>query len=232
MKKKTFAVFVALILVISAVIGGTLAWLQAESEEVVNTFTFGDINIDLNETDVDGEGGTKTNAYKLIPGELAVKDPKVTVEKGSEECYVFVKVTETNNTLGTGKVIEYTVDAANWKLVSEDKENNIYIYVYTNNTAAAAVVDASASAVVTKSVLAEILDSDNTKTGKHIEVNSALTKEDIEEMAASTDAETGAEIAAKYPEIRFDACAVQSDTISYAEAERIAIGLLNPTAGE
>jgi len=227
MKKKIFAVFVALILVISAVIGGTLAWLQAESEEVVNTFTFGDINIDLNETDVDGEGGTKTNAYKLIPGELAVKDPKVTVEKGSEKCYVFVKVTEDNNTLGAGKVIEYTVDAANWKLVVGTDN----IYVYTNGTEEAAVVNASDNAVVTASVLAEISNSNNEKTGKHIEVNSALTKEDIEEMAESTDTETGEKIAT-YPEIRFDACAVQSDTISYAEAERIAIGLLNPTAGE
>ena len=91
----------AVVLLFGAVVGGTVAWLQAKSDEVVNTFTFGDITIKLDETNTDGkdaEGNNSTeardtaNAYDLIPGEVNTKDPKVTVVSGSEKCYVFVKV--------------------------------------------------------------------------------------------------------------------------------------------
>ena len=80
---------VALTLIIGGIIGGSVAWLTATSQEVVNTFTVGDINIDLSESeDLD---------LKMVPGNSIKKDPKVTVKAGSEACYLFVKVTESNN---------------------------------------------------------------------------------------------------------------------------------------
>lgn len=84
MKKKATIAVVALALVLCFAIGGTLAWLVDKSDAVVNTFTYGDINIDLSESTGD--------EYKMIPGNDITKDPKVTVEANSEACWLFVKV--------------------------------------------------------------------------------------------------------------------------------------------
>ena len=88
MKKKIAISIVAVALVLCCAIGGTLAWLTDKTGPVVNTFTVGDINIDLAET---------TSDYKMVPGNTIAKDPKVTVEAGSEACWLFVKVTKSGN---------------------------------------------------------------------------------------------------------------------------------------
>lgn len=84
---RAFVALLALVLVIGCVAGGTVAWLVAKTGPVVNTFTYGDINITLAETT--GEN------YKIIPGTDITKDPKVTVKANSEACWLFVKVEET-----------------------------------------------------------------------------------------------------------------------------------------
>ena len=84
---RAFIALLALVLVIGCVAGGTVAWLVAKTEPVVNTFTYGNINIALTETT-----GT---SYKIIPGTNIAKDPKVTVAADSEACWLFVKVEET-----------------------------------------------------------------------------------------------------------------------------------------
>lgn len=84
---RAFVALLALVLVIGCVAGGTVAWLVATTDTVTNTFTYGDINIELTET-------TGTD-YKIIPGVDIEKDPKVTVEANSEACWLFVKVEET-----------------------------------------------------------------------------------------------------------------------------------------
>ena len=83
---KLVVAMLAVTLLIGCAIGGTVAWLTAKTDPVVNTFTYGDINIELAET-------TGTN-YKIIPGVDITKDPKVTVEANSEACWLFVKVEE------------------------------------------------------------------------------------------------------------------------------------------
>ena len=83
---KTVAILLALVLAIGCAVGGTLAWLISKTAPVVNTFTYGDINIDLAET-------TGTD-YKITPGVNISKDPKVTVKANSEACWLFVKVEE------------------------------------------------------------------------------------------------------------------------------------------
>ena len=83
---KAFAAVLALVLVLGCALGGTVAWLVAKSDPVVNTFTYGDININLEET--------TGSSYKIIPGVDIAKDPKVTVEADSEACWLFVKVDE------------------------------------------------------------------------------------------------------------------------------------------
>lgn len=78
---------------------GTLAYLT-DSENVVNTFTVGNVDIKLDETDVDetgtpieGNDRVMENEYHLVPGGKYVKDPTVTVIKGSEESYIRMLVT-------------------------------------------------------------------------------------------------------------------------------------------
>ena len=88
MKKKTLALVLALTLLVTGVVGGTLAWLTDQTAEVKNTFTVGDINIGLTETTAD---------YKMVPGNTIAKDPTVTVKANSEACWLFVKVTESAN---------------------------------------------------------------------------------------------------------------------------------------
>ena len=85
---RTFIAMLALVLVIGCAVGGTIAWLTAQTDPVVNTFTYGDINITLEETKPDNKQA------KIIPGVDIAKDPKVTVKKDSEACWLFVKVEE------------------------------------------------------------------------------------------------------------------------------------------
>lgn len=107
-RTRNVLLIVSMMLVVAmASIGGTLAWLTAESGAVVNTFTAGDINITLQEHDYDPATNTidtsasastvMTNTdYKVVPGVAMPKDPYVTVKAGSEACWLFVKVVEEN----------------------------------------------------------------------------------------------------------------------------------------
>lgn len=85
---RAFVTLLALVLVFGCAVGGTFAWLTAESGPVENTFTYGDINIELKEE--------KGSSFKIIPGVDIEKDPKVTVKAGSEACWLFVEVKEEN----------------------------------------------------------------------------------------------------------------------------------------
>jgi predicted ribosomally synthesized peptide with SipW-like signal peptide len=91
MKKKTFVMLLALVLVFGIAVGGTLALLTAKTEEVKNTFTPSTINIKLEET----KPTDKT--AKMLPGATIEKDPKATVLTGSEDCWLFVEVTKSAN---------------------------------------------------------------------------------------------------------------------------------------
>ena len=89
MKKKLTVSLAVLALVACMAAGATLAWLTAKTSSVTNTFTYGDINIELKETT--GE------SYKMVPGNTIAKDPKVTVKANSEACWLFVKVEKSGN---------------------------------------------------------------------------------------------------------------------------------------
>ena len=87
--KKALFIMLSAALIVCATVAGTLAWLTDKTEPVVNTFTVGDINIELKETT--GE------TYKMVPGIELEKDPTVTVKAGSEACWLFVKVVKSGN---------------------------------------------------------------------------------------------------------------------------------------
>ena len=100
LRNRRIAMTVALVLVVAlASIGGTIAWLTATTGSVTNTFTVGDINIELTETP-NADDPTDPDKLpdhweaKLVPGTTYDKDPKVTVKANSEKCWLFVEVTE------------------------------------------------------------------------------------------------------------------------------------------
>lgn len=113
MKKKSIAVVLALVLLVCCAVGGVLAWLTATSGPVVNTFTVGNVDITLAESE--------NLNLKMVPGQTIVKDPKVTVVGGSEACWLFVKVEESDN---LDSYIEYTVDSDVWTALPG--ENGVY----------------------------------------------------------------------------------------------------------
>lgn len=89
MKKKTMAMLISLVFILVCAVGGTLAWLTAQTDTVNNTFTGSDIGVELAEST-----GT---SYQMVPGHTISKDPKVTIKAGSEDCYLFVKVEKSSN---------------------------------------------------------------------------------------------------------------------------------------
>lgn len=88
MKKKTIALLMAVVMLFGVTVGGTLAWLKAETTEVKNTFTPSDIGLTLTETTTD---------YQMVPGNKIAKDPVVKVDADSEDCWLFVKIEKSSN---------------------------------------------------------------------------------------------------------------------------------------
>ena len=130
MKKKSLALVLALAMIVVCVVGGTLAWLTATTPEVKNTFTYGDINIKLEETGATvAADGSATKEFKMIPGYTITKDPKVTVLAGSEKCYLFVKVAESDN---FDDFMTYDM-AAGWTALTG--VNGVYYRVVETSTA-------------------------------------------------------------------------------------------------
>ena len=118
---RAFIALLALVLVIGCVAGGTVAWLVAKTEPVVNTFTYGNIDIALAEN--------TGKDYKIIPGTDITKDPKVTVKGGSEACWLFVKVEEVGaiSTITTDPV-HYGIDTGWAQLKDKDGKDISGVY--------------------------------------------------------------------------------------------------------
>ena len=158
---KSLALILTVVLILGGVVGGTLAWLIASPDPVVNTFTYGDINIDLDETDtkLDNDDDPDTNEYEMMPGQEIVKDPKVTVKTGSESNWLFVKLDKSNEAPAVfDDFMEYEM-AEGWtlldgtenvyfRLVKEDdvKENDLVFEVIKDN-------EVSVKETVTKEML-------------------------------------------------------------------------------
>ena len=140
MKKKILVtlsvVACALLLVVGSVVG-TLAYLTSKAT-VTNTFTVGKVAITLDETEVNTDGTAKNNPatraedgneYHLLPGQTYTKDPIVHVLKGSEECWVFVKVVNglsAIETTETGKTIAEQIVANGWTLYRQNGNESVY----------------------------------------------------------------------------------------------------------
>lgn len=119
-KTKILIVSIAILAVFFTAISGTIAWLTSKSETVTNTFTYGDINISISETDTKDDDKLNTNTYEMIPGNKITKDPLITVKENSENCYLFVKLDKTTN---FDEFMEFQV-LENWILL--EGTDNVY----------------------------------------------------------------------------------------------------------
>ena len=84
---------------VAAIVGGTvlatLAYLT-DTSEAVNTFTVGNVDIEVDEEKVNPDGTpteedddrVQENNYHLLPGQTYLKDPTMTVKAGGEDSYV------------------------------------------------------------------------------------------------------------------------------------------------
>lgn len=185
--KKMFIAMLALVLALGCAVGGTIAWLTAETDPVVNTFTYGDINIKLYEhaynaatntlnTDAEVKG---VDNYKIVPGKNLPKDPTVKVLANSEACWLFVKVEATGD-FANGKV-SYAIAAGTngWtKLTGVTGVDNVYYR--------------EVAAVTTDTTFNVLKDN-------KVTVSEALTKAEIKDATA--------------PKLTFTAYAVQRDGI-------------------
>lgn len=129
--KKVLVLSLCAVMLVTASVLGTMAYLTS-TDEVVNTFTVGNVAITLDETDVDNStpgdnDRDKANAYKLIPGHEYGKDPIVHVDTNSEDCVLFVKVANEITAIEDAeKSVASQMAANDWAVV--DANNGIYVY--------------------------------------------------------------------------------------------------------
>ncbi len=128
---KLVVAMLAVTLLIGCAIGGTVAWLTDKTDPVTNTFTYGDINIDLFEHNYVASSNTlganevkKVDDYKIIPGVNLPKDPTVRVKAGSEACWLFIKVEQTG-TFVQDKVT-YSVKTGEDGWTALDNQTGVY----------------------------------------------------------------------------------------------------------
>ena len=175
---KTFVAMLALVLVIGCAVGGTVAWLVSKTDPVVNTFTYGDINITLTET--------TGNDYKIIPGVNIDKDPKVTVKKDSEACWLFVKVEEK----GTFVANKVTYSIADGWMKGDGKDIPANVYYRKVNA-------------VTADTSFYVLKGNTEYPNGVVTVSEDLTKAEVNSITAENQ-----------PKLTFTAYAVQKDGIA------------------
>lgn len=93
-KKRLFSTILCVSLVLILGIGATLAWLTDTAGAVVNTFTVGDVNIEITEIGPEGQTPNDTGGfdYDMLPGDVEVKEPFITVQANSVDSFVFMSL--------------------------------------------------------------------------------------------------------------------------------------------
>jgi len=199
---RRFVLTMTLMLVAVVVsIGGTIAWLTDETPDVVNTFSPSNIDIWMTETvngqlqSTQNENTISKNDLKMVPGSVLDKDPKVWLEGGSEDCYVFLKVTEGIN---LENFISYDVNPANWK--EYHAADGVYYCEAKDITS-----DRGISVI---GYYAKENDPESFVKDK-VFVNTGVTKADMDGLHPQASEE-----ADRYPTLTFKAAAVQMANIA------------------
>lgn len=142
MKKKITAIFLCVALVAIAIVGASLAYFT-DSKSAENTFTMGNVQIKLDETNVNDPTGDRvtSNTYNAYPGAVVTKDP-IVHNTGKNAAYIRAKVEvkgwETNREKYPNYVagelkdsLKYLIDGLGegWSLVSATAANEDVTFV-------------------------------------------------------------------------------------------------------
>ena len=191
MNKRKILLLAALLSMVAILgVGGTLAYFTAD-DAATNTFTVGNVKIDLTEPEWDKQG--TEDAPEVYPGEALKKDP--TIENiGKNPCFVRVKV-EGLDCLGDSDEMlihvrtNYVKDdlGENWVLHTDG------YYYYTEVLA----VGASTSPVFDSIVIPTALTNGDGETEYDIDVTAyAVQAQGAKPSFSAVEAMTVAEIAA------------------------------------
>ncbi len=210
-KIRLFLMLTALAILMCGIISGTVAWLVSETDPVKNTFTYGDINIVLDETKVNLDGTSvdenqdeiadrtaSGNKYQIIPGSSITKDPMVTVKAGSENAWLFVKLEKSAN---FDTFMDYTV------ILEDDPDTTDVVEGWTALEGADGVYYKSVDKSDKEQKFYVI--AENTVT-----VKDSVTKGMLNALSMNEDGT--AKDPAEYPTLTITAYAVQRDNIPTA----------------
>ena len=190
---RTFLTIVAVAAMICGAVGGTLAYLSDKTDLVKNTFTYGQIDITLDETiTIDGDQNPLTNSYAMVLGEVINKDPVVVVKAESENAYLFVKIEKSGgniayngNTLGFDDFVTFEMGDG-WSELS------------------------GVDGVWYRSVAKSTTDTEfDVIKDKKVYLNTNLTEDILRELKAAGES--------YYPVLKITAYAIQSDNIASVE---------------
>ena len=188
--KKGLILVLAMVMVVCISISATLAYLFVDTTPVENTFEYGDINITLDES--------KDLDLKMIPGKDITKDPKVTVLKNSEACWLFVMIEKSTN---FDNFMEYTV-ATGW---TQGDGTNVPANVNYREVPA-----------MTANTEFEVLD------GNKVHVKEGVLKTALNAFDTDKNGELSKGEKAALPKLTFTAYAVQKDNVtSVADAWKL-----------
>ena len=136
-KRKILSLAMALSLVAILAVGATIAYFT-DTDEATNTFTVGNVSIDLIEPNWD-ESGSK-DAPEVYPGEALAKDPTVTND-GANPCFVCISV-KGLDCLGDAGMITYRTDYVTGELGDDWVLHTDGYYYYTKVLAKDETTDA------------------------------------------------------------------------------------------
>lgn len=109
-KKRIVTACLGVALAVATVVGGsTFAYLQSESEDIVNEFKTNQVSVSLSET--------SGSSYQIIPGTTQTKNPTVTLNN-TVDAYVYVYVDD-----NTDNLVDYDI-ADGWQLL--DGYDSVY----------------------------------------------------------------------------------------------------------
>lgn len=175
--KKILALALSIAVVASIAAAGTLAYLTSTTSVVENTFTVGDIEIDLKEHKLQEDGSlgaaeVEKNTYnRILPGQIVNKDPFVTVKAGSEDCFLYVCVDNKLNAIG----LSADTNAKGIKASTTDLDTNAWV----------AISDPTADKVVYRYGDTSVKYSDEDQVFSvfnHVIFDDELTSADMEEI--------------------------------------------------
>ena len=166
-RRKTIVIVSALVAVMA--IGGISAYFTS-ADDAENTWTYGNVKIDLQEPNYDKEN--PTDRINTTPNQEVAKDPKVQ-NTGKNDAYVFIKVTVpkknvmvanqdgTRQTAKMQELVDYQWNT-DWVVVSEDTsaaDYNTYVMAYAKDGECLALAPQATTPVLFKNSAEEHIEN-------------------------------------------------------------------------